>query len=180
MSSRLIARRYAKALIEIGTKAGDLTQLQSELDAVAKLVAANADLKRFVDSPLVLPRKKAEVMDAILGQAKASANLRNFFKVVAEAGRLNLLGTLSSVFHELVDERAGIVVAQVASAQELTEAQKKALEASLTKRTGKTVRLKLTQDPALLGGVKVQLGSTVLDASLQGQLRLLKNQLLSA
>jgi len=180
VSSRLIARRYAKALIEIGTKSGDLTQLQNELDAVAKLVAGNADLKRFVESPLVLPKKKAEVMDAILTQAKASQNLRNFFKVVAEAGRLNLLGTLSSVFHELVDERAGIVVAQVTSAQELSETQKKALEASLAKRTGKTVRLKLAQDASLLGGLKVQLGSTVLDATLQGQLRLLKQQLLTA
>lgn len=180
MSSRLTARRYAKALLQIGDKQGNVTQLQQELDTVAAAVAANADLSRLVASPLVLPRKKAEVFEAILAAAKVSETLRHFFRVVAEAGRLNLLPDLRRTFADLVDERAGIVEAKVASAQPLTEIQTKALVASLTTRTGKTIRLTWHQDPTLLGGVLVQVGSTVLDASLQGQLRQLKTQLLSA
>ena len=180
MSSRLTARRYAKALLQIGDKQGNVTQLQQELDTVAAAVAANADLSRLVASPLVLPRKKAEVFEAILAAAKVSETLRHFFRVVAEAGRLNLLPDLRRTFADLVDERAGIVEAKVASAQPLTEIQTKALVASLTTRTGKTIRFTWHQDPTLLGGVLVQVGSTVLDASLQGQLRQLKTQLLSA
>ena len=94
--------------------------------------------------------------------------------------RLDLLPDLRRTFADLVDERAGIVEAKVASAQPLSEAQAEALIASLTARTGKTIRLSWHQDQTLLGGVKVQVGSTVLDASLQGQLRQLKTQLLSA
>jgi len=109
-----------------------------------------------------------------------SETLRHFFRVVAGAGRLNLLPDLRRTFAELVDERAGIVEAKVASAQPLSDAQAKAIIASLTARTGKTIRLTWHQEPTLLGGVKVQVGSTVLDASLQGQLRQLKTQLLSA
>ena len=180
MSSRLTARRYAKALLQIGDKQGNVTQLQQELDTVAAAVAANADLSRLVASPLVLPRKKAEVFEAILAAAKVSETLRHFFRVVAEAGRLNLLPDLRRTFADLVDERAGIVEAKVASAQPLSEIQTKALVASLTTRTGKIIRLTWHQDPTLLGGVLVQVGSTVLDASLQGQLRQLKTQLLSA
>lgn len=180
MSNRLTARRYAKALLEIGDRQGNVPQLQQELEAVAAAVAANADLSRLVASPLVLPRRKAEVFEAILATAKVSATLRNFFRVVAEAGRLNLLADLRHTFAGLVDERAGIVEAQVSSAQPLSEAQSKALVASLAARTGKTIRLSWSQDAALLGGLKVQVGSTVLDASLQGQLRQLKTQLLSA
>ena len=97
----------------------------------------------------------------------------------AEAGRLNLLGDLRRSFAELVDERDGIVEAKVASAQPLTDAQSQALVASLGVRTGKTIRLSWSQDSTLLGGIKVQVGSTVLDASVQGQLRQLKKQLLS-
>jgi F-type H+-transporting ATPase subunit delta len=74
----------------------------------------------------------------------------------------------------------GVVQASVSSAQILTEAQSRNLTASLASRTGKTIRVKWQQDPALLGGLRVQLGSTVYDASLQGRLRLLKAQLLSA
>jgi F-type H+-transporting ATPase subunit delta len=180
VSNRLTARRYAKALLQIGDQQGNVPQLQQELDTVAAAVAANADLARLVASPLVLPTKKAEVFEAILASAKVSPTLRHFFRVVAEAGRLNLLADIHRTFADQVDERAGIVEAKVASAQPLSEAQTGALVASLTARTGKTIRLSWHQDPALLGGVKVQVGSTVLDASLQGQLRQLKAQLLSA
>lgn len=180
MSSRLTARRYAKALLQIGDKQGNVPQLQQELDTVAATVATNADLSRLVASPLVLPTKKAGVFEAILAAANVSQTLRHFFRVVAEAGRLNLLPDLRRTFADLVDERAGIVEAKVASAQSLTDAQSKALITSLAARTGKTIRLTWHQDTTLLGGVKVQVGSTVLDASLQGQLRQLKTQLLSA
>jgi len=180
VSQRLTARRYAKALLQIGEKQGNVPQLQKELDAVASFVAANADLSRLVMSPLVLPTKKAEVFEAVLSAAKVSQTLRHFFRVVAEAGRLNLLPDLRRTFADLVDEQAGIVEAKVTSAQPLSAAQSKALVASLGTRTGKTIRLSWSQDPALLGGLKVQVGSTVLDASLQGQLRQLKQQLLSA
>jgi F-type H+-transporting ATPase subunit delta len=179
VSSRLTARRYAKALLQIGEKQGNVTQLQQELERVAATVAAHADLSRLVASPLVLPRKKAEVFETILVSAQVSETLRHFFRVVAEAGRLNLLPELRRTFADLVDERAGIVQAQVSTAQPLSEVQTKALLASLTARTGKTIRLSWKQDPALLGGLKVQVGSTVLDASLQGQLRQLKSRLLS-
>jgi F-type H+-transporting ATPase subunit delta len=180
VSSRLTARRYAKALLQIGDQQGNVPQLQQELESVAATVAANADLTRLVASPLVLPTKKAEVFETILAEAKVSQTLRHFFRVVAEAGRLNLLPDLRRTFGDLVDERAGIVEAKVSSAQPLTEAQSEALVASLASRTGKTIRLTWQQDATLLGGVKVQVGSTVLDASLQGQLRQLKTQLLSA
>ena len=180
MSSRLTARRYAKALLQIGDQQGNVPQLHGELDTIAAAVAANADLMRLVASPLVLPRKKAEVFETILAAAKVSETLRHFFRVVAEAGRLNLLPDLRRTFADLVDERAGIVEAKVVSAQPLTEAQSQALVVSLAARTGKTIRLSWSQDAALLGGLKVQVGSTVLDASLQGQLRQLKTQLLSA
>jgi F-type H+-transporting ATPase subunit delta len=180
VSSRLTARRYAKALLQIGDKQGNVSQLQQELDTVAEAVTANADLSRLVASPLVLPTKKAEVFETILAAAKVSETLRHFFRVVAEAGRLNLLADIRRTFAEQVDERAGIVEAKVTSAQPLSDAQAKALINSLGSRTGKTIRLTWHQDQSLLGGVKVQVGSTVLDASLQGQLRQLKTQLLSA
>jgi F-type H+-transporting ATPase subunit delta len=180
VSNRLTARRYAKALLQIGDRQGNVPQLQQELETVAATVAAHADLTRLVASPLVLPRKKAEVFEAILASAKVSGTLRHFFSVVAEAGRLNLLPDIRHTFAELVDERAGIVEARVSSAQALSDAQSKALVASLAARTGKTIRLSWSQDASLLGGLKVQVGSTVLDASIQGQLRQLKTQLLTA
>ena len=79
-----------------------------------------------------------------------------------------------------MDERLGVVEASVRTAQPLSADQAEALTRALARRTGKTVKLQWRQDPSILGGVKAQVGSTVYDASIQGQLRLLKARLLSA
>jgi F-type H+-transporting ATPase subunit delta len=180
MSARLVARRYAKAFVEIGVKQGQLHQLQGELSRVADLVRETPDLQRVVENPIFAPRQKAEVFDQVLTTVGSSPTLRQFLKVVAEGARMNLLFDIETAVRDLVDQRAGILDAHVASAQPLSEAQNEALIRTLGARTGKTIRVRWKQDTALLGGLKVQVGSTVFDASIQGQLRLLKAQLLSA
>lgn len=180
MSGRLVAQRYAKALVGIGIKEGSSESLQRELGAVDTLVRSNADLQRLTSYPLLAPSKRAEAFDAVLAQAGASSTLRKFFKVVTLSARLNLIHLIIDEFNGLMDKHMGVVEAQITSAQSLSDAQTAALSASLGRRTGRTVRMRWHQDPALLGGLKVQLASTVYDASLQGQLRQLKAQLLSA
>lgn len=180
MSARLVARRYAKAFVEIGIAQGQLHQLQGELSRVLELVKEHPDLRRVVENPLFAPRQKAMVFDTLLDQIGAAETLRKFFKVVAEAARMGLIFEIEAAVRELVDTRAGIMDAYVASAQPLSDSQTRSLVDSLGARTGKTIRVRWKQEPALLGGLKVQVGSTVYDASLQGQLRLLKTQLLSA
>jgi len=180
MSNRAIARRYAKALSQIGQDTQKLTEFQKELAAIDALVRGNADLERLVSYPLIAPSKRSEAFNAILRQAGASETIQKFFEVVALAARLSLLHDIVAAYNELVDEALGVVEAQVATAQPLSGAQSQRLSTSLGARTGKTVRIQWRQDPALLGGLRVQVGSTVYDASIQGQLRLLKAQLLSA
>ena len=179
MSNRLVARRYAKALAEIAEKEGRLMEVQGELAAVASLVRTHPDMERLAFYPLLAPAQKAKAFEGVLATLGVSGTVRRFFQVVAGAARLNLVFELASAFDELVDERTGVVEAQVQSAQALTPPQTQALAEGLAHRTGKTIRLQWRQDPAILGGVKVQIGSTVYDASIQGQLRLLKAQLLS-
>jgi F-type H+-transporting ATPase subunit delta len=180
VSSRAVARRYAKALAQIGTAQSKLPEFQKELAAIDALVRGNADLQRLVAFPLIAPSKRAEAFDTILQKAGTSDMLRKFFEVVSRAARLSLLHDIVSTFNELVDEATGVVEAQVSTAQPLSGAQSQRLATSLGTRTGKTIRVQWRQDPALLGGLRVQVGSTVYDASIQGQLRLLKAQLLSA
>ena len=180
MSNRAIARRYAKALSQIGQEQGKLTDFQQELTAIDALVLGNPDLQRLVAFPLIAPAKRAQAFNVILLQAGASNTIRKFFEVVSLAARLSLLHDIVAAYNDYVDEALGVVEAQVSTAQSLSGAQSQRLAESLGGRTGKTVRFQWRQDPSLLGGLRVQVGSTVYDASLQGQLRLLKTQLLSA
>ena len=179
MSNRLVARRYAKALADIAEQNGTLVAVQQELAAVSALVRTSPDLARLAFYPLIPPAQKAKALDGVLAAMGLSETVRRFFTVVAEAARLNLIHELSSSFDEFVDERTGVVEASVQSAQVMTDVQQKALLEALGRRTGKTIRLQWRQEPSILGGVKVQIGSTVYDASIQGRLRLLKAKLLS-
>ena len=180
MSNRLVAMRYAKALAGIAEDQGDLVPVQQELAGVSALVRGNADLQRLAFYPLLAPSLKAKALDAVLEAEGISDTVRRFFGVVAAAARLNLIYDLSAAFDELVDERLGRVEASVQTAQPLSKPQSAALAAALSRRTGKTVKLKWRLDPSMIGGVKAQIGSTVYDASLKGRLQLLQARLLSA
>lgn len=180
MSNRLIAQRYAKALAELATKDGNLLKYRDELEEISSTVRQNPDLTRLCFYPLLAPSRKAAALDAILEQGKMSTVVRRFFKVVAQSARLNLIHDITACYGELVDEQTGVQVARVHSAQALSDTQTRTLTDALARRTGKTIRLRWSPDPAILGGLKVQVGSTVFDASLQGQLRLLKAKLLTA
>jgi F-type H+-transporting ATPase subunit delta len=177
VSNRLIARRYAKALAGIAENLDSLVQIQQELATVVSAVDSNADLRRLISHPLFTPTQKVKTLDAILVASGASAILRKFFSVVARATRLNLIYELSSVFNEIVDERMGIVEASVKTAQPMSKSQFVALTEVLSSLTGKKVRINWCQDCSILGGVKVQIGSIIYDASIKGQLSLVKAKL---
>ena len=180
MSNRLVARRYAKALVDIAAGEGTLSQIQAELVQLAGLVSAHADLARLVHFPLIAPAKRADAFDAVLERAGAGTTLRRFFRVVTQAARLSLLQEIVEAYGELVDARTGVVEARVSTAHALTDLQRQTLQATLARRTGRTVRLRWNLDPRLLGGINVQLGSTLYDATLLGRLRQLQGRLLSA
>jgi len=180
VSQLLIAQRYAKALLQIAEKQNDVSGLQKELNSIVRLVNSQPDLERLCLHPLIPPSRKAAVFDEILQTAGASQTIRRFFTVVAKAARLNLIYSFFVAFNELVDKHQGVLAAEVSSAQPLLENQLQSLNESFATRTGKTMRFVTRHDPALLGGLKVQVGSTIYDASLQGRLRMLRARLLSA
>jgi F-type H+-transporting ATPase subunit delta len=180
LSQILVAQRYAKALLQIAEKQDRVYDLQQEINSAVELVRSNPDLERLCLHPLIPPSKKAAVLDEILAQAGAGETIRRFFEVVAKAARLNLVYDLATAFNDLVDMHQGIVSAKVTSAQQLSEAQAQRLAESFSRVSGKKMRFSMQQDPSLLGGLKVQVGSTIYDASLKGRLRMLKERLLSA
>ncbi len=179
MSRQRIAYRYAKALAELAEGQNSLLDIQKELHQISQWLKEQSDLNRFVFAPLIAPSRKAAAFDAILGQAGASTLLRSFFKVVAQAARLNLLPEIAESYDEVMDERKGVVKAHVESAHEMSPEQLSALEKTLGQKIGKGIRLRWTRRNELLGGLRVQVGSTVYDASIQGQLNQIRAKLLA-
>ena len=167
-----IARRYATAIFAIARDAKKEEAVVFEISDIAQAIKDNAALRAALANPLVTRQQKTDVLGAIA--AKASPITARAIEVVARGGRAELLPQVAEILRAELNKLKGELIAQVTSARPLTAAVQKQLEAALAKATGKEVQIQLIQDPAVLGGLAIQLGSLRLDATLSGALNTLR------
>lgn len=180
--SLAVANQYAIALLDSASRPGSGLASEAVLGQVELFSAAlksSPDLRTVMLSPAVAFAQKRKLMARLAGELGLHALVRDFLLVVTRNRRLPLLAAIVQRIEALLDERHGVVRAQVSSAQPLDPARRGALEAALVRKTGKQVRCAYQEDPALLGGVAVRVGSSVLDGSVRGQLETLRRRLSS-
>jgi len=178
--SLAVAKQYAQALADLAFAPGSTitaAQVASQLRAVEQISQASAELRTILLSPAVPPARKRSVMARLTEPLGLSRLVRNFLFVVIDRRRIPLLGAIREAFERLVDEREGIVRAQVRTAWELRPEHRAKLEEALERLTGKQVRSEYVLDEELLGGLVLRLGSTVYDGSLRGRLEALGRRL---
>jgi F-type H+-transporting ATPase subunit delta len=178
-ASAPVARRYAKALFGLAREAGRLDATADELGRFAAVLGAERELRRVLSWPWVKAAAKRSLVVTVADRLELSPLARNFLALVAQRRRLPLLAEILAAYRALVDATAGRVRARVRSAAPLGEAERAALRERLGQRLGKTVLLDTEVDPALLGGFVAEVGSRVLDASIAGQLRALRERLIT-
>lgn len=177
MTGGEIARRYAKALVELAEKGGTLQETGEEIEQVARTLREHAELRRVLENPRFPRAERTRLVDGILEASGTSALLHRFVRVVAEKDRLSLLPGIAFWFRELADERQGRVRAKVVSAAGLHEAATEGLKKKLSEVTGREVILEAETDESLIGGVVCRVGGMVMDGSIRNQLKNLRDQL---
>jgi F-type H+-transporting ATPase subunit delta len=180
--SIVAASRYAKALFEICAAPQSGLGLETALEQLRSfeaLLGAAAELRHALVTPAIPGARKRAVVDRLAGQLELHPVIRKFLFVLVDRRRTPVLAEIGRAFESLIDEHLGIVRAAVQAARELSPPQRQRLEAELARVTGRAVRCDYTADPALLGGVSVQIGSTVFDGSVRGQLDALGRRLSS-
>jgi F-type H+-transporting ATPase subunit delta len=180
MSVETIARRYASALADVVLKTGETETVKNELKMWEQMIAANSDLQSVFSNPAIAHASKEKVLEGLLAKARPSVTTSNFLRVLLRNGRLTQLKEINERFAAVLEERSGVVGAEVISARELADAQRNDLKANLEKLTGKQVKLGFTIDPSLIGGVVTRVGSTVYDGSVKTQLENLKQELIGS
>ena len=159
-------RVYAKALLEA---AGDVAvTVADELESLTRLAKEQPGEWRALMAPEHSAERRVAVIDTIF--RNASPVSRNFLKVLAERGRLEELPAIAAQYRRLVKEQQNELDVRVTTAIELTPDLRARLEERLSASTGKQVRLHATVDPAIIGGLVVQHGDTLIDTSLRGRL----------
>jgi F-type H+-transporting ATPase subunit delta len=178
--SLAVANRYARALVDVvldPSSGLDPWQVAGQLEAMENLVAGSPDLRGILLSPAVPPPRKRAVLSRLLEAMSVARPIRNFVFVVIDRRRLSLLKEICQAFETLLDERQGVVRADISSAGELTEMQRDKLREEISKLTGKRARCEFAVEDRLLGGAVVRIGSSIYDGSLQGQLETLRQRL---
>jgi len=175
-----IASRYARALADAvtGGKMAGADQVEDQLKGFLGLMQESADLRNVLTSPAVKPKQKKSLVETLGGKLGFSLLARNFLFVLVDHKRMALLHEILPLFRGEMDDRQGMVQADVTSAAPLGTDDRVKLEAAVAQRTGKKVRATYQVDPTLIGGAVTRVGSTIYDGSVREQLQILRAKLI--
>ena len=165
-----MAGRYATALFELALEEKALDAVNADLDRFDALLQESPELVRLVRSPVFSSEEQERALKAVLGKAKIGGIAGNFLQLVTAKRRLFAVGEMTRAFRALLARHRGETRAEVVVAEPLPEKHLDALKAALAGAGGKNLKLDVKVDPSILGGLKVKLGSRMIDASLKTKL----------
>lgn len=169
MKNPRVARRYANALMQVAVATKAVDRTAEDLGLVGRALKGSRELWLLLASPVVPETKKASIVNEMFGK-RVSAPTMMFLDLLVRKHREVVLDEVIEQFHALHDEMLGLITVDVKTAVDLQPKQEKTLIAELERRTGKKVRLQVTRDPSIMGGLMVKIGDTVVDASVRHQL----------
>jgi F-type H+-transporting ATPase subunit delta len=172
-----IAQRYATAAFDLAREAGALPKLDSDIDTLQGALADSADLRAVITSPVFGRDEMGAAVLALSDAMGLSDTMRGTLGLMARNRRLFALPALLSELRRMSAEARGEVTADVISATVLTKAQADKLAASIQASIGKTVKLNVAVDEALIGGLIVKVGSKMIDTSIRSKLAALQNSM---
>lgn len=175
-----VAITYARAFADVVFSARlDAGRAIGGLRQIVALLDQSAELRRVWENPAVPAEQKRKLLDVIVQRDGIDRPVRNLIAVLIDHRRLPFLPRIIEQLERELDARLGFTEAQIASARELGDQEKRVLETQIAKVTGMKVRAHYGLDPSLIGGAVVRIGSTIYDGSLKGQLEKIKQAISS-
>lgn len=175
-----VASTYARAFADVVLDERlDASRATAGLRRIAALLAESIELRRVWENPAVPVNEKRNLLDAIVKQEGIERPVRNLVAVLIDHRRIPMLGRIVEQLEKELNARLGFAEAEISSARELRDPEKRSLESQIEKVTGKKVRASYTLDASLLGGAVVRVGSTIYDGSVKGQLERIKEAISS-
>jgi F-type H+-transporting ATPase subunit delta len=178
MRDTTIARNYAEALLELARRAGNPAGWGKLIRDVASGMEQDATVSLFLESPKISEAQKNDVLAQALSDRVPRLFLR-YMQTLVRKRRQMLIPVIASEYESLLDLHEGRVHANVTVAMETSDTEISAIASQLSRVVGKTVVPHVSVNPAILGGVVVKIGDTVMDGSVRKRLARLKGQLLA-
>jgi len=178
MSDLAIARRYAQALNEEAASAGTVEATDSDIETIRAALADSPELARFFASPVISREKKKAAVKSLFAERLEPLTLR-FVNLLIDKQREEQIGSVVGAYQTIRNEQLGIVEVSVRSARALSDEDRAAVSKTLEGRIGKRVRLTVSIDTSLIGGLVVKVGDTVYDGSVSHRLATLRERMLT-
>lgn len=173
-----VTRTYARAFADVVfAKKLDAAKVISQFNWLVNTWHESEELRHVWQNPAIPAEKKRDLLDAIVAQERISRSVRNFLAVLIDHRRIAFLPKIVEHFEQEINQRLGFAEAEITSARDLNDREKRALEGQLEKAIGKKVKARYGRDRTILGGVIVKVGSTIYDGSVFGQLMKLRQQM---
>ena len=173
------AKMYGGSLYDLAAEEGLETRILGELDEVQKLLKQNPDYLRLLSTPSIPKKERCGLLDEAL-RDRVHLYVLNFLKILCEKGTLRELPGCARAYRVRYNQAHGILEAAATTAVAMTEQQVKSLHEKLEKLTGKTIDLKTKVDPAVLGGIRLDIEGTELDGTVRSRLAGLRSSIAAA
>lgn len=164
------AGRYASALFELASDSGLADKIEADMAALSAILSESAELSSALKSPMVDAGAKAGIIAALSDKAGFQAMTKNALMVAADNGRAGAFSDIASAYAHLAAQARGVASAEVTTASKLSAKEIDALKASLKRALGREVDVRAHENPDILGGLIVQVGSRMYDSSLRTKL----------
>jgi len=169
-----VGARYAQALFDLALETGALDAVEADLRSLAQMRLESEDLRKLIASPTLTAEEKGAGIAALAARADFSSTSRKFLGLLAVNRRLGALPAIIAAFSGLAAKHRGLVAAQVTTAVAMSADQSAKLATALRGALGKDPQIEARVDPAILGGIRIRVGSRLYDASLKSKLDALK------
>ena len=179
MNDERIGRNYAEALLTLARKSGEQEEWGALIDAISAGIREDHTLKTFLESPKLSASRKIDLLKKAFAEGVSPTFLR-FLETVILKRRQMLIPEIASEYRMLIDESEDRIHVDVTLARELAEPERDALARQLGRLFGKRVVPHVSLNPAILGGVIVKVGDTVMDGSIRRRLATLRQRMLAA
>jgi F-type H+-transporting ATPase subunit delta len=175
-----IAARYATAVFSLAREDNAIDALESDVDVLSGAHRESADFRTLTHSPIYSRAEQEGAIAALAAKMGLSETMTRTLRLMATKRRLFVLPQFLASLRERIAEEKGEVSADVASAAPLSEDQLERLAATLKKQAGRDVKIDLSVDERLIGGMRVKLGSRMIDTSIRSKLDALQNKMKEA
>jgi F-type H+-transporting ATPase subunit delta len=178
MLKKKIAEPYAAALVDLGRSTNTLSFITKDITNILKVFYENDSLSEYLINPLYSKTAKKEVLDKVFEPLLLNQNTKNFLNLLVQRSRIDLISLIAQKYSNIINSLENVKLANIKTAIPLTSEQEKEIIEHLKLKTrAKDIELFTVVDKTLLGGLKIEISSTIIDVSLKGQLRQLATQL---